>query len=69
MARKKTTTASEGDARHAAEAPPAQTVAPAGVESPARTCTPSVHYVVLARKYRPTTFDDLIGQDAMVRTL
>jgi DNA polymerase III subunit gamma/tau len=26
-------------------------------------------YVVLARKYRPTTFDDLIGQDAMVTTL
>jgi DNA polymerase III subunit gamma/tau len=26
-------------------------------------------YRVLARKYRPTTFDDLIGQDAMVRTI
>jgi DNA polymerase-3 subunit gamma/tau len=26
-------------------------------------------YVVLARKFRPQTFDDLIGQDAMVRTL
>src|SRR5215213_6125978 len=26
-------------------------------------------YRVLARKYRPRTFDDLIGQDAMVRTL
>ena len=26
-------------------------------------------YRVLARKYRPTTFDDLIGQQAMVRTL
>jgi len=26
-------------------------------------------YVVLARKYRPATFADLIGQDAMVRTL
>jgi len=26
-------------------------------------------YVVLARKYRPETFDDLIGQQAMVRTL
>jgi DNA polymerase-3 subunit gamma/tau len=26
-------------------------------------------YRVLARKYRPTTFDDLIGQDVMVRTL
>ncbi len=26
-------------------------------------------YSVLARKYRPQTFDDLIGQDAMVQTL
>ncbi|MEM8554975.1 MAG: DNA polymerase III subunit gamma/tau [Pseudomonadota bacterium] len=26
-------------------------------------------YRVLARKYRPNTFDDLVGQDAMVRTL
>ncbi|HYE44535.1 MAG TPA: DNA polymerase III subunit gamma/tau [Caulobacter sp.] len=26
-------------------------------------------YTVLARKYRPRTFDDLIGQEAMVRTL
>ena len=24
---------------------------------------------MLARKYRPATFDDLIGQDAMVRTV
>ena len=31
------------------------------------TTTPS--YRVLARKYRPATFDDLIGQDAMVRTI
>jgi DNA polymerase-3 subunit gamma/tau len=33
---------------------------------------PPVHaapYRVLARKYRPTRFDDLIGQEAMVRTL
>ncbi len=26
-------------------------------------------YKVLARKYRPETFADLVGQDAMVRTL
>ncbi|MBU6379074.1 MAG: DNA polymerase III subunit gamma/tau [Gammaproteobacteria bacterium] len=26
-------------------------------------------YVVLARKYRPRTFDDMIGQDALVQTL
>jgi len=34
--------------------------------APASGTTP---YRVLARKYRPRTFDDLIGQDAMVRTL
>src|SRR5215470_18744012 len=26
-------------------------------------------YRVLARKYRPASFDDVIGQDAMVRTI
>jgi DNA polymerase-3 subunit gamma/tau len=34
--------------------------------------TPASHgavYRVLARKYRPATFEDLIGQEAMVRTL
>jgi DNA polymerase-3 subunit gamma/tau len=30
---------------------------------------PKTGYRVLARKYRPSTFDDLIGQEAMVRTL
>jgi len=30
---------------------------------------PSTPYQVLARKYRPETFADLVGQDAMVRTL
>ncbi|MFT9215263.1 MAG: DNA polymerase III subunit gamma/tau, partial [Acetobacter malorum] len=34
--------------------------------SPPQNTSP---YRVLARKYRPTTFDDLIGQEAMVRTL
>lgn len=37
-----------------------------GFASPASAATP---YRVLARKYRPTNFGDLIGQDAMVRTL
>jgi DNA polymerase-3 subunit gamma/tau len=36
--------------------------------SPARTEVAS-GYRVLARKYRPARFEDLIGQDAMVRTL
>ena len=30
---------------------------------------PAGSYRVLARKYRPATFDDLIGQEAMVRTV
>ncbi|CUH66188.1 DNA polymerase III subunit tau [Thalassovita gelatinovora] len=33
------------------------------------TDTPPPGYQVLARKYRPETFADLVGQDAMVRTL
>ncbi len=33
------------------------------------TDTPDAGYQVLARKYRPETFADLVGQDAMVRTL
>src|SRR5216110_1362541 len=43
---------------------------------PAHPCAPmndattsASAYRVLARKYRPATFDDLIGQDAMVRTI
>ncbi|HKH96203.1 MAG TPA: DNA polymerase III subunit gamma/tau, partial [Beijerinckiaceae bacterium] len=39
-----------------------------GMSPPAAEPGPSA-YRVLARKYRPRTFDDLIGQDAMVRTL
>src|SRR5438445_12670638 len=30
---------------------------------------PAIAYRVLARKYRPTTFAELIGQEALVRTL
>ncbi len=33
------------------------------------TAEPAPGYRVLARKYRPASFDDLIGQDAMVRTI
>jgi DNA polymerase III subunit gamma/tau len=43
--------------------------APAGGEKTANNDTGAKQYVVLARKYRPQTFDDLIGQDAMVTTL
>ena len=37
--------------------------------APPPAAAPASPYRVLARKYRPRTFDDLIGQDAMVRTL
>jgi DNA polymerase-3 subunit gamma/tau len=37
--------------------------------SPAPSAPAPTPYRVLARKYRPRTFDDLIGQDAMVRTV
>jgi DNA polymerase-3 subunit gamma/tau len=36
---------------------------------PAPADASSAAYTVLARKYRPRTFDDLYGQEAMVRTL
>src|ERR1700760_913994 len=36
---------------------------------PAAPTQAAAPYRVLARKYRPSTFDDLIGQEAMVRTL
>ena len=44
-------------------APPPTPVAPAPSASPAQP------YRVLARKYRPQTFSELIGQEAMVQTL
>jgi DNA polymerase-3 subunit gamma/tau len=40
---------------------------PAG--APPATASEPAAYTVIARKYRPKTFDDLIGQEAMVRTL
>jgi DNA polymerase-3 subunit gamma/tau len=42
---------------------------PAPVPAPAVTAAPAQPYRVLARKYRPQTFSQLLGQDAMVQTL
>lgn len=42
---------------------------PAADGAPATSGEPSGAYRVLARKYRPQSFDDLIGQEPMVRTL
>jgi DNA polymerase-3 subunit gamma/tau len=49
----------------------AAAVAPAPMADalPAHDETSGEAYTVLARKYRPRTFEDLIGQEAMVRTL
>ena len=44
---------------------PANPVGPGSAPADA----PAGGYRVLARKYRPASFDDLIGQDAMVRTI
>jgi DNA polymerase-3 subunit gamma/tau len=43
--------------------------APPAVAAPASPAAHAAAYRVLARKYRPTRFEDLIGQEAMVRTL
>ncbi len=40
-----------------------------GFDAPAASPAAATPYRVLARKYRPSTFDDLIGQEPMVRTL
>jgi DNA polymerase-3 subunit gamma/tau len=66
-----------GDASATPPPPPAPGLAPADSVA-AETGTPSVipsgtpsgtPYRVLARKYRPQSFGDLIGQEALVRTL
>jgi DNA polymerase-3 subunit gamma/tau len=54
----------------AAPEPPPAPVAAAPVEVRAEPAAEDgAAYQVLARKYRPRTFEDLIGQEAMVRTL
>lgn len=40
-----------------------------GFEAPAPSPAPAPAYRVLARKYRPATFEGLLGQQAMVQTL
>ncbi|QDH74551.1 DNA polymerase III subunit gamma/tau [Brevundimonas sp. M20] len=61
-------------APEAAPAPePVKAAAPPAAPKPAPAGEPAeddgAAYQVLARKYRPRTFEDLIGQEAMVRTL
>src|SRR5688500_18480423 len=40
-----------------------------GLDEPPQPAAPAQPYRVLARKYRPQTFSELIGQEPMVRTL
>ena len=49
--------------------PSAPDAATADMFGQAPAPSPSAAYTVIARKYRPKSFDDLIGQEAMVRTL
>jgi DNA polymerase-3 subunit gamma/tau len=48
---------------------PAAAPAPVFAKAVATPAPVSAAYQVLARKYRPRTFEDLFGQEAMVRTL
>jgi DNA polymerase-3 subunit gamma/tau len=50
-------------------APKTPKPAPPADDGPAAHADDGAAYTVLARKYRPRTFGDLIGQEAMVRTL
>ncbi|EHM00332.1 DNA polymerase III, subunit gamma and tau [Acetobacteraceae bacterium AT-5844] len=55
----------EGPGLFGEEAPAAAVAAEPAVSAEA----PSTPYRVLARKYRPQNFDEVVGQDALVRTL
>ena len=60
--------APEGSAPAAAPAEPAPAAAPAATASAPDT-TDAEDYQVLALRYRPQTFSDLVGQEAIARTL
>ena len=57
-----------GPAPAAAAAPAVAAPSPVAAAPETETASDEA-YTVLARKYRPRTFEDLIGQEAMVRTL
>ncbi|HLZ76876.1 DNA polymerase III subunit gamma/tau [Phenylobacterium sp.] len=52
-----------------ADGPPAIDMFGGAPVAPTLSDDASAAYTVIARKYRPRTFDDLYGQEAMVRTL
>ncbi len=59
----------EGPGLFGLDDPPMAAPAAAAAAVGAEPAQPAGPYRVLARKYRPATFDDLIGQEALVRTL
>jgi len=58
-----------GAAEREAAPPDENTADMFGAAPASRSDAESAAYTVIARKYRPKSFDDLIGQEAMVRTL
>ncbi len=59
----------QDDEQHLEAPPPPDGPGLFGDSAPEPAPVHAAPYRVLARKYRPTRFDDLIGQEAMVRTL
>jgi DNA polymerase-3 subunit gamma/tau len=59
----------EGPGLFGFDEPPAPALAPPPAAAAATPAPANTPYRVLARKYRPREFADLIGQDALVRTL
>jgi DNA polymerase III subunit gamma/tau len=59
----------QDDDQHLEAPPPPDGPGLFGDSAPQPEPVHAAPYRVLARKYRPTRFDDLIGQEAMVRTL
>ena len=59
----------QDDDQHLEAPPPPDGPGLFGNSAPQPEPVHAAPYRVLARKYRPTRFDDLIGQEAMVRTL
>jgi DNA polymerase-3 subunit gamma/tau len=51
------------------DTPESDAPAPASTDSTAGDAAPKAEYQVLARKYRPRSFDELIGHGPMVKTL
>jgi DNA polymerase-3 subunit gamma/tau len=60
---------SKDDSAKTKKAAGAKAAGPAETDQAGASAPATAAHLVLARKYRPATFDDLIGQGAMVRTV